>query len=158
VSSQDSAPSEDVLVDLFQRFGCSLPPDFLSHATNRYGGLYIEVKEEFWPRPKEFDVGPFWTFLYGLYTFNIANGIPEFMDLVIAAEGFEKDTGHQAIPFLKVISDADVYCFDKQGAVVRWNHETNDLEFANKSFYEVLDYELGELADRKNRKVAMKNA
>lgn len=156
VSSQDSAPDAETLRGVFQSLGCPLPDEFLWHATNRYGGLYVEVNEDLWPRPKEFDVGPFWSFLYGLYTLNVADGIPDFMNLAEAATSFQDETGLTAVPFLKVIGDADVYCFDKKGTVVRWDHETNEIEPVGMSFFQVLDHELGELAARKDRKISGK--
>jgi hypothetical protein len=116
--------------------------------------LYVEVREELWPRPKEGDVGPFWTFLTGLYTYNIADDIPELMDLRKAAVEFQEDNSHTAVPCLKIIGDANVYCIDGDGDIVRWDHETNELEPQNRSFIDLLDFELGELAARKDRKLA----
>lgn len=157
VSSQDSAPTAEALQAIAKSFGCELPRDFIAHSTNKYGGLYVEVKEELWPRPKELDVGPFWSFLYGLYTLNAAEGIPDFLNLEVHAGEFQEETGHKAIPFMKLIGDADAYCFNERGVVVRWDHETNELEEQGESFFEALDHELGELAERKDRKVAKKN-
>jgi hypothetical protein len=154
-SSQQSAPSAKVLRDTAKRLDCKFPDEFIAHASNEFGGIYIEVNEEIWPRAKEFDVGPFWSFLYGLYTFNIAKGIPDFMDLAENARQFQEDTQLKAVPFLKVIGDADVYCFDKSGKIVRYNHELNELEPESKSFFELLDYELSELAQRKKQKKAL---
>jgi len=55
---------------------------------------------------------------------------------------------------MKVVSDANVYCFDQRGMVVRWDHELNEVERLDKSFFEVLEFELGELANRKELKIA----
>jgi hypothetical protein len=30
---------------------------FVAHATNKFGGLYVEVNENLWPRPQVGDVG-----------------------------------------------------------------------------------------------------
>ena len=154
VSSQASAPTETELRAVARELGCELPDEFIVHSTNKYGGQYVEVKEELWPRPKELDVRPFWSFLYGLYTFNVAADIPDFMNLQSHAREFQNETEHNVIPFLKVIADADVYCFDERGTIVRWNHELNELDRQDRSFFDVLDFELGELADRKDRKLA----
>jgi hypothetical protein len=117
------------------------------------------VKEELWPRPKKFDVGAFWSFLYGLYTLNISEEIPDFMNLESNARGFQAETKLTAIPFLKIIADADAYCFAPDGTVVRWSHELNKLEEQEQqSFFELLDYELGELVERKERKLANEDA
>ena len=149
VSSQDSAPSGETLLKVAKDLGCSFPEEYLVHATNKYGGVYVEVKEELWPRPKEFDVGPFWSFLYGLFVYSFASEIPEFMDIRRRGEEFQADTSLIAVPFLKIIGDADVYCFDQAGKIARWDHEQNLLEPQTKSFFEILDYELGQLRERK---------
>ena len=157
VSAHDSAPSEDALQLAAAEFGCVFPAEFVAHSTNQYGGLYVEVKEEFWPRPKEFDVGPFWSFLYGLFTFNLSEDIPEFMDLAANAREFQSRTGIQAVPCLKIIGDADLYCFDEDGNIAQYNHELNQLESEDRSFFELLDDELGELVQRKDKKLAQRN-
>lgn len=154
MSSQDSAPNETKLRKIASGFGCILPDEFVAHSTNKYGGLYVEVKEELWPRPKEFDVGPFWSFLYGLFTYNIADEIPEFMDLARAAHEFQAETELKALPFMKIIGDVNVYCFDSVGQIVRYNHERNELEESEHSFFDFLSYELGALVNRKSKKVA----
>jgi hypothetical protein len=158
VASHDSAPDESALRSVADSLGCALPDEFIAHATNRYGGLYVEVREELWPRPKEFDVGPFWSFLYGLYTLNISEGIPDFMNLESNAREFQSDTQLTAIPFLKIVSDANAYCFTSDGKIAQWDHELNELEEQEHSFFELLDFELGELVERKNRKVAGEGA
>lgn len=153
VSSQDTAPSVADLRAVAIELGCEFPDEFLAHSSNKYGGLYVEVNEDLWPRPKEFDVGPFWSFLYGLFTYNSADEIPEFMDIRANGRTFQEETGHTAVPFLKIIGDADVYCFDQTGQIVRWSHEEDILEPVNRSFFDLLDDELRELAERKERKV-----
>lgn len=154
VSSQGSAPSEADLQRTASDLGCVFPDDFVAHSSNKYGGLYVEVREELWPRAKEFDVGPFWSFLYGLFTLNISEGIPEFMDLTANAREFQTETGLQAVPFMKIIGDADVYCFNTAGQITRYNHELSELELVDRSFFEVLDFELAELVSRRDRKLA----
>src|SRR5262245_38835623 len=83
MSAQESAPDRDALLKLASELCCRFPEEFLIHSTNKYGGLYVEVKEHLWPRPKEFDVGPFWAFSYGMYVYGLGCNVPEFMDLRI---------------------------------------------------------------------------
>jgi hypothetical protein len=152
VSAQQSAPSRDAIRAFGREVGCKLPDEFVVHSSGDYGGLYVEVKEELWPRPKVGDVGPFWSFLYGLYTLNLAAGIPEYMDLRANTLEFRRNTGLSLVPCLKLIGSADRYCFDQAGNLGHWDHETNDFSPGKKSFFETLDYELGELRGRKERK------
>ena len=154
VSSQDSAPTEAELCAAGAALGCAFPEEFIAHSINKFGGLLIEVKEELWPQPKAGDAGPSWSFLNGLYTLGIAKGIPDFMNLELATQEFQAESGLKAVPCLGLLCNADVYCFDPEGVIVRWDHELNELEKVDKTFFEVLDYELGELEARKDRKVA----
>lgn len=154
MSSRDSAPSEHALRAVGDSLGCRFPDEFIAHATNEYGGVYIAVNEEVWPRPKEGDVGPSWSFLYGLFTYNIADNIPDFMNLETNARQFQEETKHKIVPFMKIIGNADVYCFDQDGNVVRWDHELNEIAEWGLSFFDVLDFELGELSERKEQAIA----
>lgn len=148
-----SAPSKEALETFAAGYGVTLPDQYLSHASGYWGGLYLEVREEFWPRHKAFDVGPFWSFLYGLFTHALSDEAPEWMQLKVAADEF-RDKGHQVLPFLKVIGDADVYCFDTQGKIQRWSHEEDTFEPFDGEFFDVLRHEFLELEDRRQKKAA----
>ena len=148
------APAKAVVREFEKRVGFSLPADFIDFSISPLGGVYLAVKEEFWPRPKEFQVGPFWSFLYGLHTMGFGKDIPDWMDIQIQRERFKQDTRHDVVPFLKVIGDADVYCFTSSQEVVRWDHETDVLEPQKKTFADVLEYEIAELKKRRERKKA----
>jgi hypothetical protein len=152
IAAQDSAPSKEALLAFGREVGCALPEEFIAHSSGSYGGLYVEVKEELWPRPKKFDVVPFWSFLYGMFTFNLAEGIPEFMELRAGTKALSESSGQLLVPCLKVIGDANKYCFNKDGRLGLWDHETNEVSSGHGSFFEVLDHELGELQKRKLRK------
>ncbi len=120
------------------------------------GGLYLEVKEEVWPRAKPLEVGPFWSFLYGLAVYGFAHDIPEWMDMRRQAEAFRGAVGDTNVPFLKIMADPDLYC--KDGRISQWSHETGEFRAVDKSFAELLDFELAELKTRKERKKAQRAA
>ncbi len=90
--------------------GVRYPAEYVAHVCGTFPGLHLEVKEAIWRRPKVFDVGPFWTFLYGLNTYTSAPESEEWMRLDAAASRFRQDTGLAAAPILAVINDPDVYC------------------------------------------------
>lgn len=150
----DDVPSAKELTDLGQELGIQFPDEFITYTTSNLGGLYIAVKEDIWPRPKPYDVGPFWSFLYGLWVYGLGPEIPDWMNLAQAAKNFIEETGRQVAPFLKIIGDADAYCFDAAGNIVRWRHEENGFEGINKSFYQLLEDEVRELKERKEKKKA----
>lgn len=148
----ENVPSEAEITEFESMAGFMLPKDFRAFSMSSLGGIYIEVKEQVWPRAKEFDVGPFWTFLYGLFTFGFGTDIPEWMDIRIQTLTFRGETGHQVVPFLKIVGDADLYCFDKSGRVRRWRHETDELDPVDGCFLDVFELEVKDLKDRKGRK------
>jgi hypothetical protein len=135
------------------------PPEFIAHllgeGTEVLGerGLYIEVKEEVWPRPQMYDVGAFWTFLYGLYTYTALKESEDWMQLTYAAKEFAEHTGLKAVPIIKIIGSADGYCINKAGEIVQYEHETNSLVPTHMNFWEVFEKELKELRERKDRKL-----
>src|SRR4051812_4060010 len=63
---QGQEPTEEHIADFERTIGFRLPDEFRAFTKSPLGGLYIEVKEELWPRPGLYAVGEFWSFLYGL--------------------------------------------------------------------------------------------
>lgn len=153
VAGLDDAPTKHQLREVARKYGCKLPKDFVAHSTGKLGSIYIEVKEELWPRPKAYDVGPFWSFLYAIFVYGLSPKAPQWMNLDLAAAEFLEATGHSLIPCLKRVSDPDIYLFDTRGEIVRWSHEGDELRPFDGSFFKLLDLELGELRERKNHKV-----
>lgn len=154
----ENAPSEADIAAFETDIGFRLPDEFRTYSLSPLGGLYVEVKEEVWPRAKEFEVGPFWSFLYGLAVYGFAHDIPEWMNMRRQTEAFRQATGRTHVPFLKVMGDANLYCFGSDGLISRWDHETGDLHAVEKRFGELIDSELAELKARKERKKAQRAA
>ena len=155
VAAGDSAPSKGNIEAFAKECGVKFPKEYVAHSINYFGGLYLEVKEDVWPRAKAGDVGPFWSFLYGLTTYAFSDEAPDWMRIDIAASEF-KEMGHSVVPILKVIGDADVYCVTDSGDIVRWSHEEDIFEPFKGTFFDLLSYELRELEERRVKKV--KNA
>ncbi len=151
----NSAPTRAPLEELAAGYACKLPEDFLVHSMGPLGGLSVEVKEDVWPRARELEVGPFWSFLYSVFVYGLSPEIPDWMNMALAAAEFKEATGRSLVPCLKVVGDADIYLFDDKGAIVRWNHETDELTSFGGSFFDLLDLEVGRLRERKDKKVEM---
>jgi hypothetical protein len=147
-------PTENDIAEFEATIGFRLHEEFRDFTMSPLGGLWMEVKEELWRRPKLYDVGPFWSFLYGLEVFGIAEGIPEVLDIRIqtsqmAAAGF---TG--LVPFLQRIGDADKYCFNPSGEILDWDHEVPDeSRVIDETFSSLLVREIRELETRKDQKM-----
>lgn len=150
----EGAVSKRALADVGRQLGCAFPKDFIAHSTGRLGGVYVEVKANVWPRPRQFEVGPFWTFLYAVFVYGIGPDVPDWMDLRLAAAKFREDTGHALVPCLKLIGDADLYLFTPDGKIVQWSHETDELTPFAGSFFDLLEREVRDLRERKDKKAA----
>jgi hypothetical protein len=152
VSGKD-APDKRILKSFEEIYDIRLPSDFKDFSVSPLGGLYVDVKETIWPRPKPLEVGPFWSFLYGLAVFGFAFDIPEWMDIQIQTTDFQIQTNSQYVPFIKVMGDADLYCFNKEGLIYQWDHELDLFNKIDKSFTELLEFEVAELKVRKVKKL-----
>lgn len=150
----EQAPSKARLREVARRYGCRLPNDFLKHSTGKLGGIYVEVKEAKWPRPKPFEVGPFWSFLYAVFVFGVGTDVPDWMNMELAAKDFSERTGRSLVPCMKRVGDADLYLFDEHGKIVQWRHETDELEPFNGSFFDLFESEICDLRKRKDMKIA----
>lgn len=150
VACAGNKPNEEEVASFESSIGFRLPDDFRDFTLSSLGGLYFEVREELWRRPKAYDVGPFWTFLYGIKVFGISSDIPEWLDIRVQAREFESDL----IPFLQLVGDADCYCFNKEGKIVRWSHEApEETEVVELTFSGLLMREIREMELRKHCKV-----
>jgi hypothetical protein len=136
-----------------EEIGILLTKEFKAHLLGRFPGIYVEVLEEKWPRPKEYDVGPFWTFLYGLHTFTGSSESDDWMRMNYNYYQMLETANQRAVPILKIIGDADVYCINENSNIVRFKHEENKFDAIDCDFWQLLDNEISELKKRKDRKI-----
>ena len=149
----DSAVNQEQFSALEEKFGVKYPPEFVAHVLGRFPGLYLEVKEAIWPRPKPLEIGPFWSFLYALHTYTSAPESESWMKLETAAQSFkELEPSLQLGPILRVVGDRDLYCATSDGSIVQFQHETGELEPFNGDFWQLLETEIRALYERKVRK------
>lgn len=155
VAAGKDAPAKNEVLEVAASYGVQLPKDYLAHVTGQWGSPYLEIREHIWPRHKAGDVGPFWSFLYGLFVYAYSEEAPDWMHIRKAAEEF-KAMGHQVLPILKVIGDADVYCFDSKGNIQQWLHEEDSFRPFDGTFFDLLEQEFKDLDERRKRKKAEK--
>jgi len=153
-SQQVAEPSMADVTAFESRIGFDLPPEFREFALHPLGGLYMAVKEELWPRAQAYEVGPFWSFLYGLMVYGFCPQAPDWLQISNAWSRMSDSGYSQLVPFLKVIGNPDPYCFTRDQKIVIWRHETpEEVEEVAKNFYDVLMFEIRELEERKQRRV-----
>ena len=147
----EGRPSEKEVRAVGDDLGVRFPEGFVAHVCGWLPGCCILAREEVWPRPKPYDVGPFWTFLYGLHTFTPLRESADWMRLDVAGRQFQAQTGLAAAPILKVECDANVFCVDKGGSLLAYDHEENSLTSVGTDFWELFEREISELVARKNQ-------
>ncbi len=152
----------DDIKNIEKELGIAFPDEYIAHLLGENDeilgnrGVYIEVKEDIWRRPKLYDVAPFWSFMYGFHTFTACKESADWMRLDIEGKNFMEDTGIKAVPILKIVSDSNLYCVDENKQIVKYNHDENIVENTNMNFWEIFEFELQELSERKEKKLAQK--
>lgn len=154
VGAGADAPSDEELAAFEEQLGFRLPEDFREFCKSPAGGFYLEVREQLWPQPELFTVGPFWSFLRGLKVFGIAKAIPQWLDLRVQLAEFAAKGQARLVPFLALEGSSDRYVFDRKGRIFEWHHDDPDLQPVEGGFTALLLREIAALEERKNRKLA----
>jgi hypothetical protein len=155
-SCQGQEPLEEHVAAFERTAGFRLPDEFRAFTKSPLGGLYIEVKEELWPRATENDVGQFWSFLYGVKVFGIALDIPPWLDIRQRHAALRADGVTDLVPFLQRVADPAAYCFDPLGRIIDWSPQIPaEHPIVETTFSQLLLKELRELEDRKARKLEL---
>ena len=115
----------------------------------------MEVREEIWPRAKQYDIGPFWSFCRGIIVYGIANGIPDFLDIREKTKELHDEGFTGFIPFLSIIGNGDeIFCFDKDNNIVLLDcYTTGEAAPVEGAFSDCLMKQIAELEERKNKKI-----
>lgn len=154
VAQQGAEPTLDDVAVFEKQIGFDFPDDFRRYLVHPLGGLVVEVVEDLWPRPKQWEVGPAWSFRFGLYAYSLSPEAPEWVSMQAAWNDMCVDGYPQYLPVLRIASDADRYCLTKKGNLVIWRHETpGEPDSFDGDFFAALAYELAELDARKDRKL-----
>jgi hypothetical protein len=144
-----SAPSLAQLEAVEASLGCALPPEFREFTLSPLGGLYIEVLEAHWPRPKA-RTRPSWRDQFGLKIFGLSVPIPQWLDLreeILQLPEEESDL----IPCMARTGTNDRYCFDLDGQLVKWSARSRQRVPVELGFNRLVIKELQELEQRRLR-------
>ena len=114
VACQGNEPTEEDVAAFEKKYKMKLPEEFREFTMSPLGGLFMEVREEVWPRGKQFDIGPFWSFLRGIIVYGIANNIPDFLSLDVRTNQLHKE-GFKTWASIEPIVDlkSSLYCIEQ---------------------------------------------
>lgn len=148
-------PSEQDIKNFENKYQIILPAGFREFTMSSLGGLYMEVREEIWPRAKQYDSGPFWSFCRGIIVYGISNGIPDFLDIRKKTKELHDEGFTEFIPFLSVIGNGDeIFCFNKDNRIVLLEYySTGEAPPIECAFSDCFLNQIAELEERKNRKI-----
>jgi hypothetical protein len=150
----DDAPSVSEIATLEKRLGSKLPGQYRKYL-GCYGGVMLEVLENVWPRPKLYQVGPYWTGQYAYLVFGIGKDIPEWLDIETVTKELHRDFPESAplVPFFRQISTSKFYlCFDSEGRICDWSSEDpSERRFLEDGFDDVILRETQELKENKEK-------
>jgi hypothetical protein len=76
------------------------------------------------------------------------------MRLEHAGGQFIKESGIKAVPILKIVCDANLYCVNETGKIFQYDHDQNIIEETGMNFWELFEKELKQLKERKERKIS----
>jgi hypothetical protein len=158
-TQQGVEPKADDLKKFERDIGFRLPEEFREYALHPLGGLYVEVKEELWPRPVAFQVGPFWTFLYALRVYSLSSEAPDWMNMQIALRQFREEEDSDWVPFMRLIGDKDRYCFTPDQKIMLWYHDKGvEPDEESGTFSELVIEQIRDLTERKDKKLREANS
>lgn len=113
------APDAESIAGLEAAVGFPLPAAFAAFC-QRTNGLCVMAREEVWPRAKEFEVGPAWTFWRGLVLLGIdAPELPEWASISAQQRQLSEAGLPGILPVLKIVGDGSrIWGVDQAGTLV----------------------------------------
>lgn len=113
------APDAESIAELEAAVGFPLPAAFAAFC-QRTNGLCVMAREEVWPRAKEFEVGPAWTFWRGLVLLGIdAPELPEWASISAQQRQLAEAGLPGILPVLKIVGDGSrIWGVDQAGTLV----------------------------------------
>jgi hypothetical protein len=150
IGGQDRVTEQD-LEKISRQLGFEIPSIYQAFLL-KCGGFYIAAKQELWPQA---DLGgglqtaPYWTFLHGFYVLGVGETVPPDMRLVEATKQLREQGVTDLLPFMQRTLEADCWCFDREGRIVRWDHEQpEERALVETDFGETVLHQFDELEVR----------
>ena len=153
--------TEGDLEQISRELGLRIPPVYQAFLL-KCAGCYVVAKEDLWPRYEwdgRLQTSPYWTFLNGFYVLGVGEAVPPEMRVLDAAKELRQQGVTDLLPFMGRTMEADCWCFDPDGVIVRWDHEQPEKrERLDLNFGDLVVREFDELEGRLERVLATREA
>jgi hypothetical protein len=151
-------PSAEKIEALQARLKARLPPEYVAFLS-AYGWVVFEAKEAEWARPNVGDVGPAWSFEYGVSFLGIGADVPEMVDIETVSALFAEENADddpeapRLLPFCKIPGSRDYYCFDEAGDLFLVYPVDPRPSPIPLGFVQFFEQQIAELAERTKKKL-----
>jgi hypothetical protein len=171
VESSAAPAASGQIAEVESLLGVRFQPHYRDFLTT-FGGLDVEARENFWPTPDSEITLPRWAKIRGLRVYGLGELVPLELQIVTATQEHFKlvpkaqpavvggdaegelaeectpvGTQRGIAPFLQMIGQKDLYCFNADGDIGVWCYETHSLETIDEDFTELLARELRALRE-----------
>ncbi|PTX97595.1 hypothetical protein DB346_21645 [Verrucomicrobia bacterium LW23] len=167
VESSAAPAMGEQIADVEALLGVKFQPHYRDFLTT-FGGLEVEARPSFWPPDDSTIALPRWATIRGLRVYGVGDAVPMELKIVTATQEHFRlvpagsDAGSTPVatgestavgtqrgiaPFLQMIGQKDLYCFNADGDIGVWCYETHSLETIDEDFTELLARELRALRE-----------
>lgn len=149
-------PTADQLAELRSTLNCHFPQEYFDYLAE-HGATYLQVKEEVWPKPKQYEVRPAWEMMPAIIVLGIPSAeeeenFPDMLNLEKITTEFRPMFDSQLTPFFKWESDTIITCFDQEGKIFHLHYgDPANPEPVTMTFNEFMESQLKKLVENKNR-------
>lgn len=149
-------PTPDQLSALKSQLNCDFPQEYLDYLAEN-GATYLQVKEEVWKKPQQYEVRAAWEMMSAIIVLGIPSAeeeanFPDMLNLVKITQEFQPMFNSPLIPFFKWESDNIITCFDHQGKIFNLSYgDPENPEPIDMTFNAFIESQIEKLVVNKNR-------
>lgn len=149
-------PTMDQLSELRSQLNCDFPQEYLDYLAEN-GATYLQVKEEVWKKPQQYEIRPAWEMMSTIIVLGISSeeekaNFPDMLNLVKITEEFQPMFNSSLIPFFKWESDNIISCFDQQGKIFNLSYgDPENPEPIEMTFNAFIESQIEKLVENKNK-------
>jgi hypothetical protein len=122
-SARRTPPGEGPVAEAERALGVAFDPAYRSFLC-AWGSMIVDVKEDVWPRPVEFEVRPLWQMQFGRVVNGVGPGAPPVASTLDWARRMRERTAEPLIPVIHAFGGGAIHCYDGAGRFGIWAHDS----------------------------------